>query len=106
MNRSRSSLQQCGYNVRMPRRPSEKALAEVTGKVCEECLSRCVTHDSLTKLDELVEDDDSEIDAILSGGAPSDEATATAEATATTALEAASAGSSSSVEWPHGGCCA
>ena len=38
------------------RQQSEISLAELTGKVCDECLSRCVTYESLIRLDEQNED--------------------------------------------------
>ena len=83
-SKSVSSLMQLGEgHVQqrcMPRRrPSEMALAELTGKVCEGCLSRCASHSSLSRLDE---EEDAAMHAILQAD---DEATvAPSEGTATT----------------------
>ena len=71
-----------------PRRPSEVALAELTGRVCEACLSRCVTHESLSKLDEETDDDadDEAPPPIPPRVPPNDEATAAVTSGATTAV--------------------
>ena len=75
----------------MSRKPSELALAELTSKVCERCLSRCATHESLTRLDE---DDEqlgrsSEADA---AAPPADDTTSSASVcSATTPTRAAAA---------------
>ena len=63
------------------RKQSEVSLAELTGKVCDECLSRCVTHESLIRLDEQNDDE------------PTNKAF---ETDATTTVVASSAASSSS----------
>ena len=51
------SLQQlAACSAVVVRKQSEVSLAELTGKVCDECLSRCVTYESLIRLDEQNED--------------------------------------------------